>query len=557
MNPPAPVRLVLLWLWLMAAGLSLGCRERGPKLTITAVQASAEGTPSPPPVAPATLRIAAPEGLHDRIASAAARLSGMPRPELVAEGSESGLVVALTSPEDLAAPRLRTWVAVNSAVRIDVTGIRLEDLAAAAETGALYTPEPYTPLVRRLLPRLPPPRGIPVRDIPDMLDREPGSLALIPLDTLTTRVQALAVDGIDPARSKDELAAYPLVTRGRIAPAPGVVGLADTAAALTVALEMLDPPPVRITFTGDLIPTRCVYDRMRAAGDWAAPFRALAGQLAAADLTVGSLDAAISDRAAPIGCRETYSLLAPPQVTAGLMLAGYDALTVATNHVKDCGAAGFCGDGPFLDTLANLRAAGVAPFGGGLTLAAARRPTVLTVGDTRFAFLGYDDIARHYHAGDASPGTAPLDPATLAEDILHALEDADAVIVLPHWGEEYTPHPTQRQRQAAQTAISAGATLVVGNHPHVVQAAGPLADGYVAYALGNFVFDQDWSTETMEGVVLETAWLGPRLVAVRFLPVRIEGRLQPVLLNERDGQPILRRIMDAAARLSALAQRGR
>ncbi len=89
----------------------------------------------------------------------------------------------------------------------------------------------------------------------------------------------------------------------------------------------------------------------------------------------------------------------------------------------------------------------------------------------------------------------------------------------------------------------------MGNHPHVVQAAAPRADRYVAYALGNLVFDQDWSQETMEGVVLETTFHGPRLVAVRFVPYQIERRVEPVPMAGDAALTVLRRIMAAAAAL--------
>lgn len=174
---------------------------------------------------------------------------------------------------------------------------------------------------------------------------------------------------------------------------------------------------------------------------------------------------------------------------------------------------------------------------------------VRTAGGVRFAFLAYDDVSPHVHATERSPGVAPLDEATLAADITAALAHADVVIVLPQWGEEYTAHPTARQQRLARAAIEAGATLVAGNHPHVVQAAAPLGDGYVAYALGNFVFDQDWSQETTEGMVLEATFRGTTLAAVRLLPVRIRNRLQPAFLSGDDARGVLRRVIDAAGRL--------
>ncbi len=276
----------------------------------------------------------------------------------------------------------------------------------------------------------------------------------------------------------------------------------------------------------------------------------MAPTLRTADLAIGSLDATISDQGTPIGCRETFSLLAPAESIQGITFAGIGLLTIAANHAKDCGESA-CGDRAFLDTIARLDAAGVAHAGGGRTLAEARSPAAVTVKGVRFAFLGYDDIAAQYYgAGERSPGTAPLDLKTLAADVRAAKGRADVVVVMVHWGVEYTPDPTDRQREAARIAVEAGATLVVGNHPHVVQAVEAFPGGFADYALGNFVFDQDWSEETLEGVVMEAVFDGPRLRQVTFLPLRIQDMHQPHFLTRERGRPILDRMQKASARVA-------
>lgn len=306
------------------------------------------------------------------------------------------------------------------------------------------------------------------------------------------------------------------------------------------------PPSTRLMFTGDIIPARCVYARQAALGDYTAAFRDVGDVLRAADITIGSLDGAISDVGEPIGCLETFSLLAPARSVEGLVHAGFDVISVATNHAKDCGRSGGCGDLSFNQTLANLREASVAPAGGGRNLEEARRPVVVERHGVRFAFLAYDDIASAaYGAGVDRPGTAPLHADYLREDIEAARRIADVVIVLPHWGVEYTALPTQRQRDLAAVAIEAGATLVVGNHPHVVQAIEPREGSYIAYALGNFVFDQDWSLETQQGLVLEATFAGARLSNVRLIPVRIRDMFRPTWADADEAASILRRVRDA------------
>jgi poly-gamma-glutamate capsule biosynthesis protein CapA/YwtB (metallophosphatase superfamily) len=187
--------------------------------------------------------------------------------------------------------------------------------------------------------------------------------------------------------------------------------------------------------------------------------------------------------------------------------------------------------------------------GTGIDLLEARREAIISVQGTRFAFLGYDDIAPYYHAHEGGPGTAPLDASFLREDIARARQAADVVVVLPHWGIEYTSVPTERQQELARVAVEAGATLIVGNHPHWAQAVEYSEGAFVAYSLGNFVFDQDWSLETQQGLVLEAVFRGSRLVSVDLVPIRIRDMHQPTLAPADEAREVLRRIEEASRAL--------
>ena len=88
----------------------------------------------------------------------------------------------------------------------------------------------------------------------------------------------------------------------------------------------------------------------------------------------------------------------------------------------------------------------------------------------RFAFLGYDSIAPWYAAGDETPGTAPLSAESVREDVSAARALADHVVVGAGWGVEYTSNPIASQREIGGIAVEAGASFVMGNHPHWVQA---------------------------------------------------------------------------------------
>jgi poly-gamma-glutamate synthesis protein (capsule biosynthesis protein) len=312
-------------------------------------------------------------------------------------------------------------------------------------------------------------------------------------------------------------------------------------------------PVTTLLFTGDIIPARCTDAAVAArGGDWTLPFQPLRETLTAADITAGSLDSTISDAVTPTGCIETLILGGVVAVAGGLRYAGYDVIAHAANHVKDCGAAP-CGDEAMFETAANLRAAGIQSVGSGANLAEARKPVVVERNGVYFAFLAYDDIATYYQATETAAGSAPMDPATVAEDIANAKKVANVVIVMPHWGVEYTADPTERQREFARAAAAAGADLVIGNHPHWVQAHEQIGGTFVAYALGNFVFDQDWSLETQQGAMLEVTFTGTRVTATKYTPIRIYDNYQPRLAEGDEAAQILDRIETASAALAPVA----
>lgn len=289
----------------------------------------------------------------------------------------------------------------------------------------------------------------------------------------------------------------------------------------------VDPEPgLRVLFTGDINPGRCPAQIALEADDFSLPYRAVTEALSAADLAVGSLDGSLTDIDVPAPCtpERVYNLIGPARTAEGLALAGFDVLSLATNHAQDCGRHGFVCDGRALaDTLAALNAGGIAPVGAGATLADARRPIVIEQNGVRLAFLAVSAVGEFAWAGAEAPGIAPLSEASLRDvlaDIRAARADTDAVIVLAHWGIEYDPTPSSDQRRWAERMIASGATLIVGNHPHVIQPVEPLGDGLVAYALGNFVFDQD-PEATRRGLVLEATFSRQGLVAWRTMPIEI------------------------------------
>ena len=128
--------------------------------------------------------------------------------------------------------------------------------------------------------------------------------------------------------------------------------------------------------------------------------------------------------------------------------------------------------------------------------------------------------------------------------IAEARQNADVVIVFPHWGNEYHREPFASQAPLAKAWVDAGADLVLGAHPHVWGGLQEIDGHSVIYSMGNFIFDQYWSTATMEGALTEMTFQGTKLVQLRLHPTIILDQAQPNLLNPAtdDGKALMKAV---------------
>ncbi len=288
---------------------------------------------------------------------------------------------------------------------------------------------------------------------------------------------------------------------------------------------------VTVTVAGDVMLGRRVGDRLARTGDYADALRPTARRLASADITVGNLESTLSELGPPMQGGDSFG--ADPRVRSGLRLAGFDVLSLANNHTGDYGSRSL------VETVRLLRAGGQVPVGAGADRWEAWRPAVVPRHGIRFGFLAFNAIGETRRAGWDSPGgasvsmqprTGPLDRDDLAyatSAVRKLAGQVDVVIVLPHWGDQYTHRPVADQRTVGRALIDAGADAVVGGHPHWVQSAETYQGRPLVHSLGNFVFDMDWEPEVREGVVLELRFVGDRLASARFVPYVIGSDFAP------------------------------
>jgi poly-gamma-glutamate capsule biosynthesis protein CapA/YwtB (metallophosphatase superfamily) len=279
-----------------------------------------------------------------------------------------------------------------------------------------------------------------------------------------------------------------------------------------------DTRPVTVAITGDLMMARSVGARLVATDD-AFPFTHTGEYLRGFDLTVGNLECVVSTLGAPQP--KQYTFEAPVKSIERLVAAGFDIVSLANNHSGDYGKAAFS------DMLGKLPGYGLTPLGGGLNRAAAHTPVIRKLHETTLGFLAYCEIEpQNFAATDASPGYAWLEAASMRADIQAARPQADFLIVFQHWGIEYETVESGHQQELARAAIDAGADLVVGAHPHVVQPYETYQGKLIVYSLGNFVFDLMWGVAAV-GNVLALTVKGSRLVDWKLRSARIGDYGQP------------------------------
>jgi poly-gamma-glutamate synthesis protein (capsule biosynthesis protein) len=276
------------------------------------------------------------------------------------------------------------------------------------------------------------------------------------------------------------------------------------------------------------------------------PFERVRHVFRASDLSFCNLECVhtLSTQRRPVAFKKFYVRGRPEHVRC---LSGvFDLAGVANNHIMDYGGGGL------RDTLAGLDAAGIRHVGAGTNEIHARTAIVFRRQGVRVGFLA---TTRHYlegiYAGPGRAGSAGQ-PEKQTESFLRTLEadvrnvkmHCDVLVVSIHWGIEREPRPTEEQREIAHAIVDAGADVILGHHPHVLQGIERHGKGLIAYSLGNFNFGAN-TGGTRDSVILQVKLTREGVRGHRVLPVRVfppETRFRPWLLEGDDAARVLARM---------------
>jgi len=296
---------------------------------------------------------------------------------------------------------------------------------------------------------------------------------------------------------------------------------------LNTRTDNIPTSQIRLIFVGDVMLSRHVGEIIDIEGPQF-PFDRVKSTLMAGDITMGNLESPLSARNTT--CEKKYCFHASPESVDGLVYSGFDIMTVANNHALDYGPDAMN------DTLNYLTGAGIRYTGARLgSEDNIQNPVIIQKRGISIAYLGFNDIENSNATyGYPRPWVASENSVILAVEQAHT--EADIVVVVFHFGNEYSSSHSKRQEQLAHAAADAGADIIVGHHPHVIQDIEVYNTSIIAYSLGNFIFDQSGRAGVKEGNIF-TVDINPatkKILGYTIENVTISSKFQPRINTATD-----------------------
>lgn len=284
---------------------------------------------------------------------------------------------------------------------------------------------------------------------------------------------------------------------------------------------------VTLITTGDVMLGRKVNEVSIRSNNFNRPFEKTADFLREADIVLINLEGPLVNKCpittvGMIFCGDTRHV-------EGLKWAGIDVANLANNHTGNHGVEGL---GTTIETLHsnNILTSGIS------------EPAYKEIRSTKFAFLGYNLVGTN----------SQKIKDQITREISQGKQKADIVVVSFHWGEEYQSQPNKLQKEVAHLAVDHGADIVIGNHPHWIQPIEVYKNKVIVYSHGNFVFDQNWSQKTREGIVGKFTFDQDSLIDAEFLPIEIQGWGQPTFVQGEKKQSLLNQLKNESLKLIKL-----
>ena len=286
-------------------------------------------------------------------------------------------------------------------------------------------------------------------------------------------------------------------------------------------VQEIEPNFVNLLFAGDIMLDRGVKNSVRKnfKGDYSALFTNLS-LLKKSDIAFANLEGPASDQGKDL--HNLYSFRMDPSVIPALKGGGLSVVSVANNHAGDWGRDAY------INTLSRLEENEILYTGGGMNKLEAEKPAIVEKHGMKIGYLGFTDVGPNWmEAGETKGGVLLASNPRFEEIVNNASKSVDYLIVSFHFGDEYKTVHNKRQEYLAHKAIDAGAKIVIGHHPHVAEDTEVYKNGFIAYSLGNFIFDQAFSQNTMQGMILEIKLWKDGSIVIKKNTVQLNKVFQP------------------------------
>lgn len=297
--------------------------------------------------------------------------------------------------------------------------------------------------------------------------------------------------------------------------------------------ELIVSESVNLAFVGDILQGEYIQSWLDKEG-YSYPFQKALFHLTSSDLTIGNLEMPITLKGVPAE-NKTYVFKGKPEGLQGLVDSGIDIVSLSNNHTLDQGVEGL------FDTMSYLDEYGIKHMGAGKDANEAYKPVTQKVNGVKLAFFGVSKVLPEtsWKANAYSPGLAEAyDPTAMIEAIKAAEKDTDLTVLMIHWGIERDAKPQEYQLKLARDFIDAGADLIIGSHPHVLQGFEQYNGKWIAYSLGNFVFASHPKGKQAETGVLGATCTVDASCEMTFYPMKIINA-QPTPIEGEEAEELL------------------
>jgi len=281
---------------------------------------------------------------------------------------------------------------------------------------------------------------------------------------------------------------------------------------------------------------------------WEYPFRKVKPLFEETDIIFGNLECPLS-RDGPVADKNCI-LYAPPDSVSALKYLNYNLVSLGNNHINDYG------EGGLIKTIEILKNEEILLFGAGRNLKEANREVIIERNGLKICFLGYTTSEEHVQsiiAGQNTAGCVPYDFSKIKYDIDRVRNKSDIISISLHWGFQNYLYPSPQQKELAHKIIDAGAHIIIGHHPHVIQGFERYKHGIIFYSLGNFFFPNfhkksgipykfEWQEENNKSIIARCKISKVKVEEIEILVSFMNMDYQLEILDGKDKEEAILRL---------------